>query len=224
MTGSAAPDAYYAMNGLVVVPPTHNILGLLWFGLPVSLACTWVIRRTAPVIAAHLPSFPRWMALRDYGVLGQVKYPFYATIYSSLIGGGTHIIWDGFTHHPHVPHGWGTRLFPVLDNLSPIGASWWLLAQHGSTVIGAVVALVTVVHIGRRRLLIEWHGSPPATVRMPKVFWSTLGVVAATYLLIWPLLPYRWAPYVQGVRFILIAAVSFLMAALVTSLAARAKG
>jgi hypothetical protein len=41
VAGSAAPDAYYALNGFLVVPPTHNLAGLLWFALPVAVAATW---------------------------------------------------------------------------------------------------------------------------------------------------------------------------------------
>jgi hypothetical protein len=96
VVGTAAPDMYYALNGYVVVPPTHNLAGLFWFALPVTLLATALIRRAAPVVAAHLPAWPGWLALPDYGVLGRVRHRWYVTVYSALLGAATHVAWDGW--------------------------------------------------------------------------------------------------------------------------------
>jgi hypothetical protein len=220
VVGSAAPDMYYALNGYVIVPPTHRLAGLLWFALPVTLVATVLIRRSAPVIAAHLPARPAWLALRDYGVLGQVRHRWYVTVYSALLGGLTHIVWDGFTHDPAWGHGWGVRLVPVLSAQAPGGVPWWLVAQHTSTVLGALVVFAVAVHIGRRRLLRTWHGEPPEVTRTPAVFWSVFAAVAVVYPLTWPLLRFQYATYVQGVRMIWVFAAALLAAALAARLAA----
>jgi hypothetical protein len=221
VVGSAAPDMYYALNGYLVVPPTHNLAGLFWFTLPVTLVATVLIRRGAPVIAAHLPERPSWLALRDYGVLGRVRHRWYVTVYSALLGGLTHIVWDGFTHAPITGHAWGVRLIPALDDPVWPGVPWWLLAQHVSTVAGALVVLAAAVHIGRRRLLRAWHGEPPEVPRTPAVFWSVFAAVAMLYPLTWPLLRFQHATYVQGVRMIWFFAAALLAAAGAAHLATR---
>jgi hypothetical protein len=185
VTGSAAPDLYYGLNGYVVVPPTHNVPGLFWFTLPVALVATALIRRSAPTIAAHLPGRPAWLALRDYGVLGTVRHKWYVTAYSILLGGLTHIAWDGFTHAPGTQHGWAVRLAPALRVEAWPGTPWWLVAQHASTVLGAVVA--------------------------------------AAHPLTWPLLRFRYATYVQGVRMIWCVALALLAGAAVAHLVARVR-
>jgi len=221
MTGSAAPDMYYVLTGFIVVPPTHNLVGILWFGLPVALVTAGLVRLAAPTVAAHLPSRPAWLAMPDYGVLGQVRHRWYVAVWSALLGVLSHIVWDGFTHAPAATHGWGVRLLPALAVEPVPGWPLWLLAQHASTVLGAAVALAVAVHIGRHRLLRAWHGRAPAVPRTPWVFWPVAGAIAAAYPLTWPLLPYQDSPHVQGVRMIWCCALALLAGAAATSLSRR---
>jgi hypothetical protein len=224
VAGSAAPDMYYAFNGFVAVPPTHNLAGLFWFGLPVALVATWLIRWAAPTVAAHLPSRPAFLALPDYGVLGAVRHPWYVTVWSVLLGAASHIVWDGFTHSPEGTNGWGATLVPRLTTEPWPGLPWWFVAQHASTVLGALVTVAIAIHLGRRRLLRTWHGRPPPVPRMPRVFWPVAAGVAAIYPLTWPLLPYRWATYVQGVRMIWAVALAMLAGAAAVTLWQRVRG
>lgn len=220
VVGSAAPDLYYPLSGHVDVPATHNLPGLFWFSLPVTLVATFLIRRSAPVVAAHLPARPDWLALPDYGVLGRVRHRWYVTVYSALLGATTHLIWDGFTHYEESAQGWGVRLVPVLATEAWPGVPWWLFAQHASTVLGAVAAFAVAVHIGRRRLLRRWHGPPPAVARTPRVFWAVAVTVAAGYPLTWPLLRFPYAAHVQGVRMIWAFALAAIAAATASAVAA----
>jgi hypothetical protein len=218
VTGSAAPDLYYALTGFIVVPPTHNLVGILWFGLPVALVTAWLVRAAAPTVAVHLPSRPAWLAMPDYGVLGQVRHRWYVTIWSALLGALSHVAWDGFTHAPAAVHGWGVRLVPALTAEPAPGWPWWLVGQHVSTVLGAVAALAVAIYIGRRRLLRAWHGRAPAVPRTPWVFWPVAGAVAAAYPLTWPFLPYQDSPHVQGVRIVWCCALALLAGAAATGL------
>src|SRR3954464_368087 len=79
VVGSAAPDLAYPLVGLVSLPGTHTLTGLFWFCLPVGLVSTWLIRRSAPLVAAHLPRLGSF-ALRDYGVLGAVRHRWWVTV------------------------------------------------------------------------------------------------------------------------------------------------
>jgi hypothetical protein len=221
VVGSASPDLYYALEGITPVRPTHHLAGLFWFCLPVTLVASWLVRWAAPTVAAHLPARPTWLALPDYGVLGQVRHRWYVTIWSALLGAASHLVWDAFTHSPHTRAGWGARLVPALTMEAYPGAPWYWLAQRISTVVGALVAVAVAVYIGRRRLLRTWHGVPPTIARTPVVFWSTAAGVAALYPLTWPLLSHPYANHVQGVRMIWATALALLLASAVSGLVRR---
>jgi hypothetical protein len=216
-----APDLYYALNGYLVVPPTHSLAGLFWFSLPVTVLVTALVWWAAPVVAAHLPARPAVLALRDYGVLGLVRHRWYVTGASALAGAATHVTWDGFTHSPSTPHGWGVRLLPGLAHEAWTGTPWWLFLQHTSTVVGAIAALAVAVHVGRRRLLRAWHGEPPAVARTPVAFWTVAAAVTALYPVTWPLLHDRHAAHVQGVRLVWTVTLALLAAAAASRLVAR---
>ncbi|MBG6092789.1 DUF4184 family protein [Actinomadura viridis] len=111
VVGSTAPDLPFAVGAPL---PTygHTWAGLLLWGVPLSIVAALLIRRPAPVAAAHLPGW--W---RDYGVLGQVRHRWYNTVLSAWSGTVTHRLWDEVTHDQPA----GTSLgFATLDRpLSP---------------------------------------------------------------------------------------------------------
>ncbi|MER5472551.1 DUF4184 family protein [Streptomyces sp. NPDC002685] len=71
----------------------HTWAGLALWGVPLSVVDTLLIRRSAPVAAAHLRGW--W---REYGVLGQVRHRWYVTVVSAWLGAVTHRLWDDVTH------------------------------------------------------------------------------------------------------------------------------
>ncbi|MGW4245963.1 DUF4184 family protein [Nocardia sp. NPDC004722] len=212
VVGSAVPDASYPVAGFFSMPETHALPALLWWCLPVGIVATGVIRWGAGPIAAHLPRFGGF-DLPAYGVLGVVRYRWYITGYSILIGAVTHDFWDGFTHDPAGGHGWGVARFPVLLRPSPIGRPWWYALQQTSTVAGAALAIGVFYYIGRRGLLRAWHGNPPATRRAPTRFWTTAGLAAVLMLSLIPLMPLAFQPFVVGVRLLYVAALALLAGA-----------
>jgi hypothetical protein len=205
VVGSTAPDLAYPLVGLVSLPETHTLAGLFWFCLPVGLVATWLIRRSAPIVAAHLPG------LGDYGVLGVVRHRWWVTVSSLLLGALTHLFWDGFTHDP-AGHGWAVGL---------IGYSWWHLAQGISSVVGGFVAIWCFWRIGRTRALRRWHGPPPVVPVRPRVFVSAAAVVLVGCLAWMPILPYRLSAHVSGVRLIWAVAAALLAGALAVRLHAH---
>ncbi|OLB81139.1 MAG: hypothetical protein AUI14_04590 [Actinobacteria bacterium 13_2_20CM_2_71_6] len=195
--GSTAPDLGYPLVGLVPLPETHSVPALLYWNLPVTLVLCWLVRRSAPGIAVHLPA--RWFALPDYGALARVRHRWYVTVSSALIGAASHLLWDGFTHYPPLG-GWAARRIPALSTEAYPGWPWWYVLQHVSTLVGGMVAVALFARIGRQRLIRRWHGDPPPVQPVPDRFWVAVGTALCLYAATWPVLPYPYAPHVQVVR------------------------
>ena len=154
--------------------------------LPVAVLLAVLIRRVAPVIAAHLPGV---LGLRDYGVLGTVHHPWSVTALSALLGSASHVLWDLFTH-PGVVAAW--------DRLSTV-----------SDVVGAALAVAFVLHLGRTRRLRQWHGPPPPVDRRPVRFWS---IAAPLVVAVVTLLPGSSGYHVLGTRVMAVVLLALLAA------------
>jgi hypothetical protein len=98
VVGSTTPDLSYPLHPLGVLLFTHRWTSLLWWTLPVTVVLSAIVRWAAPSVAAHLPDTA--FALKDYAVLGTSRPRWWITATSAVIGGATHVFWDGFTHPP----------------------------------------------------------------------------------------------------------------------------
>jgi hypothetical protein len=169
--GSVAPDIGYVLAG-IAEPPSHAWHSLLWFHLPVVVALTWLVRRAAPVVAANLPG-----SLRDYGVLGSVRHPPLVTAYSAVLGTLTHQVWDAVTH-PYMLFLSTASHLAGMHATAFAGLPWWRVVHLLSELVGVAVTTVVIVHIGRRRLLVAWHGTAPTRTPRPLLFWSLVSLSA----------------------------------------------
>ncbi|MFC4040145.1 DUF4184 family protein [Dactylosporangium siamense] len=163
--GSTAPDLAYALDGsgLPVWPLSHQVLGLVLWCLPVTLAATWLIRRVTPVVAAHLPTW-RPLALADYGAIGRFRPGWRVVVSSALIGAASHLALD--------------RLEAVVP-----------VSEYVMHVLGAAGLLAVVVVIGRGRLVRQWHGEPPPVRRRLGLFWTVAVAVTLAAAATVPFLP-----------------------------------
>jgi hypothetical protein len=180
--GAASPDVSYLIDGSGIAdwPMSHTVLGLVVWCLPVTVVVGWLYRHAAATVAAHLPAAGPF-ALRDYGVLSVTGHRWRVTGSSALIGAATHLAWDRLTAPA-----------TVLENASHLA--------------GAIATGLCLLHIGRHRLLVRWHGPAPVVTRRPALFWSTAVLVCAAGVAITPALPGAFLPHTTGVR--LISAVS----------------
>lgn len=208
--GSTAPDLPYLVYPYVWFN-AHTWAALVWFCVPVTLIGTRIARWAAPVTAAHLPNLGGF-ALRDYGVLGQVRYRWYVTVASAFVGALTHIVWDSFTH-ARPGRLWSLR---PLDRIAVGGQPWWAVLQLASTVVGALIAAGFAWYIGRRHLLVAWHGAPPPVPTRPRRFWSVAAVVVAVGIVPQPVLDGAHLTNVLGVRLLVLGAVALLAGTAVT--------
>lgn len=209
--GSTAPDQMYAIYGRFHLAGTHQWPGLLWWCLPVTVIETWLIRRAAPIVAAHLPTLGD-LALHDYGAIGRRVHRWYVTAYSALAGATTHLLWDGVSHRPDSP-GWGRDLLPPLNTPAVNQWPWWDYAEIVWSIIGGVAALVMFIRIGRLRLIQAWDGQAPPAPYRPVLFWTVATAFLAVYPATYPLLGYKHAWHVQGTRMLWAISLGLLAAA-----------
>jgi hypothetical protein len=210
VVGSIAPDVSYAFAGYGFIIPSHTWHGALWWGLPVTLLGTWLVRRSAPAVAAHLPP-GGVLALRDYGVLGTVRHRWYVTTTSALVGVYSHLAWDSLTH-PTID---GVRpLHPLLVHSVMPGVPLWDLLSTVSDLFGFVVATLLIIHIGRHRLLRRWHGPPLLGNARPGLFWSAVAAVLAVGL-VWLVVEPVQYRLVQLIQAMLIGGLALLTGAAV---------
>jgi hypothetical protein len=209
--GSAAPDVGYVLAG-IAEPPSHAWHSLLWFHLPVVTGLAWVVRRAAPAVAAHLPG-----RLRDYGVLGSVRHPLLVTAYSGVLGALTHQVWDAITH-PYMLFVSPSTYLPAMHATAFAGLPWWRVVQLFSEVVGAIVTIGLIVHIGRRDLLRTWHGPPPTTPVRQRRFWPTAILSAVAFGTASSALPGNdIGIWIVGARWLGAGVLGLLIAAAVTS-------
>ncbi|MGI5175491.1 DUF4184 family protein [Dactylosporangium sp. CA-152071] len=118
VTGSVAPDLAYVLDGsgLPVWPLSHQLPGLVVWCLPVAVAVAWLIRRAAPVLAAHLPGSG------DYGVLGPHRPSWPVTVSSALLGAASHLALDRL--ELAVP--WSEYVMHVLGALGLAATVGWI--------------------------------------------------------------------------------------------------
>ncbi|MER6996417.1 DUF4184 family protein [Streptomyces sp. NPDC000410] len=155
VAGSFAPDmTYFAAS---VIPDamsfgdvTHGPLGVLTVDAAIAAALVglWLLVRD-PLVAllprarqGRVHAFLRGRAWRERpGVVA--AFWFYV---SAVIGAGTHVVWDAFTHFDR----WGTRVVPVLGEMVA-GFPLYTYTQYGSSAL-ALVALgwFTVTALGRQ--------------------------------------------------------------------------
>jgi hypothetical protein len=184
-----APDAAYVLDGsgLPVWPFSHEIPGLIGWCLPLTLLGTWILRRAAPTVAAHLPTAGSF-ALRDYGAIGAARHRWWITATSALIGAASHLVLD-----------------KIEQEVS--------LAEYVFHALGVVAMLVVGLHIGRGRLISRWYGTAPQSVVRPALFWTVTGAVALPAMAVTPFLPAAFLPHTTGVRLLAAIGAALLAAA-----------
>jgi hypothetical protein len=168
VVGAALPDLAY-LGGCCGPPFTagHTWWGVV-FGVPVTMVLAAIVRRAAPAVVAHLPPL-RTLALRDYAVLRTVRHAWWISASSALLGAASHVGWDHLTHVSIAGTGLG---LPLLGR-EVAGTPLWMPLHLASSAAGTLLWLAGTVHIGRRRLLVRWHGPAPAVPTRPRRFWTT---------------------------------------------------
>ncbi|MFE6039120.1 DUF4184 family protein [Streptomyces sp. NPDC056452] len=156
VAGSFAPDMTYfadtAVPGAMEFGEvTHAVWGVFTVDVAIasSLVALWLLLRE-PLVAL-LPT--AWQGRVHTFVRGRRRKPGTPPtvpealwfVLSAVIGAGTHVVWDAFTHHDR----WGTELVPVL-NRTVGGFPVFQFVQYGSSAV-ALTVLAWFTYTGLRR-------------------------------------------------------------------------
>jgi Domain of unknown function (DUF4184) len=183
--GAAAPDLGYAIEPRGVTF-AHTLEGVLLWAVPFTLVVVLLLRRgAAKGVFAQLPDLGP-LRIRSYRVLSSLRPSLLVTMYSVVLGAGSHVVLDAFTHKGR----WGAELLgtdAITVDLPGAGAaSLTRTMQYLGHSFGSLIGLGLLLYIGHRRLLEAWYSERAVevarrvrvTMGQRVVFWSLVSVVA----------------------------------------------
>lgn len=146
IAGSVAPDFEYFLRVSIISDYSHTIPGIFWFNLPLAFILAWLYHETVrePLIGS-LPKFfrLRLQAFSSFNWKEYVRKNWGIVLVSIVLGAASHLLWDSFTHES----GYFATILPVLtQNYYLLGhpVAGYHIAQHTSTLIGAIILLMYI--------------------------------------------------------------------------------
>lgn len=139
--GSLTPDFEYFLRMRIKSNYSHTLDGFFWFDLPLGLLLAFIFHNIIRnSLFDNLPTFfkSRFSVFRQFDWNEHFKKNWFVVAISILIGAGSHILWDSFTHE----HGYFVQTIPTLTNTIELfnrQAPILKILQHSSTIIGGLV-------------------------------------------------------------------------------------
>jgi hypothetical protein len=162
--GSLTPDFEYFLRMRIKSNYSHTLDGLFWFDLPLGLLLAFIFHNIVrDNLFDNLPLFfkSRFSTFKQFEWNGYFKKNWLIVTISILIGAGSHIFWDSFTHD----HGYFVETIPTLTktiNLFGLQVPILKILQHSSTLIGGLVIVFsiykmpTVKNVSKKIKLTYW--------------------------------------------------------------------
>ncbi len=175
--GSMIPDFEYFLRMRIQSNYSHTMVGLFWFDLPLGILVAFIFHNI--VRNSLIDNLPHFLNAR-FGVFKEVNWNKYVVrnwfilILSILIGAGSHLLWDSFTHD----NGYFVQTLPALTKAIEISGMQILvlkMLQHGSTLIGGLVIIYTIY-----RMPVEEN----VKVRINAMYWVVFIAIILIVLLI----------------------------------------
>jgi Domain of unknown function (DUF4184) len=148
VVGSFAPDFEYFLRFAPDRGFGHTAKGILELSFPLAIVVLWVFHTfvKVPLIGLLPDGLRRRLAVYSYGFRFRGGSRLALIAVSILLGIGTHLLWDSFTHPYYWPYQhWSllskTLRVPVLGTIP-----YFKFFQHGSTVIGIAILLLWIIH------------------------------------------------------------------------------
>ena len=145
IVGSLTPDFEYFLRMKIQSNYRHTISGAFWFDLPIGILLAFIFHNI--VRDSLFDNLPRGLKLRlsKFKLFEWNEYfkkNWFVVIVSILVGTGSHIFWDSFTHD----NGYFVRTIPTLtNNMNIFGRQIqaYKILQHSSTLLGgSIIAIV----------------------------------------------------------------------------------
>ncbi len=147
--GSIIPDFEYFIRMKIKSDYSHTIVGVFWFNIPLAILFAFVFHnRIKASLLNNLPSILR-VRLANYKTFNWNQYfrkNWLIVIISILVGVGSHLFWDAFTHHT----GYFVQNSKVLFGHTTLFGSEianYKLLQHGSSLLGAIVIFMIILKL-----------------------------------------------------------------------------
>ena len=157
VVGSVTPDFEYFLRMRIQSDYSHTLKGLLWFDLPLGLLLAFVFHNIVrDMLFDNLPLAmkSRVVTFKQFDWNSHFRRNWLAVVISILIGAGSHLLWDSFTHE----HGYFVEMIPSLHTtvtLFVVQAPMYKLLQHFSTLIGGFVIVVAFMKLPVDRHIIK---------------------------------------------------------------------
>lgn len=173
--GAIIPDFEYFLRMRVKSNYSHTVDGLLWFDLPFGILLAFVFHNVVRNnLFDNLPVFfkSRFVVFKQFNWNLNFKKNWFIIIISILIGAGSHLIWDSFTHEG----GYMVQQISLLTKtVDFIGRAVPILKilQHASTLIGGIVVLTAIYKLPTKK-------QTPTDIN--KRYWPILTIVTLTLI------------------------------------------
>jgi hypothetical protein len=175
VVGSITPDFEYFARMKIESKYSHTWIGLFWFDLPLAILLMFIYTKfIKDKLIDHLPE---WLNSRLSAFKTSYKayhYPVVVIVISILIGAGSHLFWDDFTH----PTGYFVLHIHALKHhviLLHHKILFYNIVQHLSSIIGAIIVIAAIWRLP------QWV----ITTRHPIIFyWLIMIMVTIIVLLI----------------------------------------
>lgn len=148
IVGSISPDFEYFFKARVSGIYGHTVAGIFYFDLPVCFLIAFLFHELIKdSFISNLPAFlqRRLSNVRSFDFRNYFKSKYYIFVLSALLGAGSHVLWDSFTHN-------GTFF---VKNLSFYQGSYipfqgvnyplWYALQHISTFTGLTLLVMFIL-------------------------------------------------------------------------------
>lgn len=180
VVGSMAPDFEFFIRMRLQKVHGHTFEGIFYWDLPLTILLAVIFHafvRDPLITHSPLPIRRNFSHILGTNWFSGLRKYWYVFLYSALIGIGSHLFWDGFTHESGF---FGYQPFPVLLNKIQF-FDWqvpvFVIGQMLSTLLGgAIVCFVLVFPNQRTYLQNEWTNM--------LYYWITVSLIAILVMLL----------------------------------------
>jgi hypothetical protein len=167
VAGSLVPDFEYFIRMRILSLYSHTIPGVFWFDLPLALILTFLFHNIVRnQLIINLPPFliRRFQVYLNFDWNKRFLQSWFIVIISTLIGIGSHLLWDSFTHE----HGFfAERLSFSKSIIGSIPA--YKVLQHASSLAGVSIIAWSIMQLPSKNIYEKG--------KHPLFFWSSIFIL-----------------------------------------------